>query len=228
MQRFIIFAVLTLAAFAAQSQVIKCTDPRTGRVTFSDSPCEVGQKGVEVLPRRTPEEIEQDRQRADEANARRAREQAEDRQRAADQAAATAAAMPPPSPQPTSQANSNACVQAQRELDMVAGSTTGNEEYRRNRINAATVRVNAACGLQTEMIQPPSTVVVPPRRRPFPPALPQPIPPPIPQGPRNITGCDGPICRDAQGGIYHRNGPNSMTGPHGAVCHQSGAQWICN
>ena len=227
MQRFIIFAVLTLAAFAAHSQVIKCTDPRTGRVTFSDSPCEVGQKGVEVLPRRTPEEIAQDRQRADEANERKARQQAEDRQRAADQAAAAAAAPTAPSPQ-TSLANSNACVQAQRDLDMVAGSSTGNEEYRRNRINAATVRVNAACGLQTEMIQPPSTVVVPQRHRPFPPPWAHSIPQPIPQGPRTITGCDGAICRDAQGGTYHRNGPNSMRGPNGAVCHKSGAQWICN
>lgn len=227
MQRSIIFAVFMLAAFAAQSQVIKCTDPRTGRVTFSDSPCEVGQKGVEVLPRRTPEEIEQDRRRADEANERKALQQAEERQRAADQAASVAATPPPPLQQ-NNPVNSNACVQAQRDLDMVSGSTTGNEEYRRNRINAATVRVNAACGLQTEMIQPPSTVVLPRRSRPFPPPLAQPLPQPIPQGPRNITGCDGSICRDAQGGTYHRNGPSSLTGPNGAVCHKSGAQWVCN
>ena len=228
MQRFAIFAVLTLAAFAAQSQVIKCTDPRTGRITFSDSPCAIGQNGVEVAPRRTPEEIQADRERADEANARKVRQQAEERQRAADMAAAAAAA-PAPAFQQANPANSGACLQAQRDLETIASSITGTEEHRRNRINAATVRVNAACGMQTEMIQPPSNVVVaPPRHRPIGPPFAQPLPRPIPQGPRNITGCDGATCHDAQGGIYHRNSPSSMTGPNGAVCHKSGAQWVCN
>lgn len=228
MQRFVIFAVLALAAFAAQSQVIKCTDPRTGRVTFSDSPCASGQSGVEVAPRRTPEEIQADQERADQANERKSRQQAEDRQRAAELTAAAPAA-PAPQPQQSNPANSNACRQAQRDLETIASSITGSEEHRRNRINAATVRVNASCGMQTEMIQPPSQVLVaPPRYRPIAPPLVRPLPQPIQQGPRNITGCDGATCRDAQGGIYHRNGPSTMTGPNGAACHKNGAQWICN
>ena len=228
MQRIAIFAVLTLAALTAHGQIIKCTDPRTGRVTFSDSPCATGQSGVEVAPRLTPEEIQADRERANAANERRDRERAEERQRAADLAAATPAATAPQWQQPNL-ANTNECRQAQRDLETIASSITGSEELRRNRINAATVRVNAACGMQTEMIQPPSQVVVaPPRHRPIAPPFVQPIPQPIPQGRRNITGCDGATCRDAQGGIYHRNSPSTMTGPNGAACHRSGAQWVCN
>ncbi len=224
-----IFAVLTMAVFSAFGQVIKCTDPRTGRITFSDSPCATGQSSVEVQPRRTPEEMQEERLRAEEANNRKQRQldqQMLDRQRAAE-LAATAPVTAAPDRQ-VNPANSNACTQAQRDLETIASSITGSEELRRNRINAATVRVNATCGLQTEMIQPPHKIVVaPPRFRPVQP-LPQPLPRPIPQGSRTITGCDGGICRDAQGGLYHRNGPNFMTGPNGATCHKNGPQWVCN
>lgn len=228
MQRIAIFAIMTLAALTAHGQILKCTDPQTGRVTFSDNPCATGQHGVEVAPRLTPEQIQADRDRANAAHERRSRERAEEQQRAAELAATTPAA-PAPQWQAPNAAHSNDCRQAQRDLETIASSITGSEEHRRNRINAATVRVNAACGMQTELIQPPPQIVVaPPRHQAFPPPFVRPLPQPIPQGPRPITGCDGASCRDAQGGVYRRSSPTTLTGPDGAACHRSGAQWVCN
>ena len=45
MRRFILLLCMATATLAAQGQVLKCTHPKTGAVTFSDVPCETGQNG---------------------------------------------------------------------------------------------------------------------------------------------------------------------------------------
>ena len=93
-----------LALFApAHAQVQRCTDARTGQVTYTDGPCAAGQQATEVLPALSPEERAaqqrqyqqaQERLQAELARsqaARRAQAQAE-----AAQAAAQAAHRPPP------------------------------------------------------------------------------------------------------------------------------------
>lgn len=53
-------------------------------------------------------------------------------------------------------------------------------------------------------------------------------PPPPMVPPTNITRCDQGFCYDNQGGVYHRNGDNFMTGPNGKACHRAGNFWNCS
>ena len=96
-------ALFAPAPAPAHAQVQRCTDARTGQVTYTDGPCAAGQQATEVLPALSPEERAaqqrqyqqaQERLQAELARsqaARRAQAQAE-----AAQAAAQAARRPPP------------------------------------------------------------------------------------------------------------------------------------
>lgn len=217
MRRFTLLLLAALAFTSAHSQVLKCTNPKTGAVTFSDAPCDSGERGVVVQQRRSAAEIEADNQRAAEANERKYR------QRMAEQGRQRQPSpMEEPMRQPAAQdkSQSYACQRAMRDHDVISSSITGTAEQRRNRINASTSGMNAACGLSTEMIQPPPRVVAPlPREMHRP-------PPPLPE--TGFTHCDGGFCYGNQGGVYHRNGPDHMTGPNGASCNRSGSNWLCN
>ncbi len=102
----ILLPLLLFTAFTApvevQAQVQRCTDARTGKVTYTDGSCASDQRSVEVVPALTPEEkTAQDRQ-YEEAQARwqleQARTQAQrqlEAEKAAAQAAAAAARQPP-------------------------------------------------------------------------------------------------------------------------------------
>ena len=213
MRRFILLLCMATATFAAQGQVIKCTHPKTGAVTFSDAPCEMGQSGVVVQQRKSDQEIWEDNQRAAEANDRKYR------QRMAEQGRQYQSAMQERPMQQQSQpdkSRSHACQMAKRDHETVSSSITGTPEQRRNRINASASGVNAACGTRTEMIQPPANLIVAPPRAAHRP-------------PQNtvFTHCDGGFCYGNQGGVYHRNGPNHMTGPNGESCTGGGTNWMC-
>lgn len=52
---------------AAQAQVVRCTDPATGKVTYTDGKCAGGTTAREVEARKTPEEIQREREQAAEA-----------------------------------------------------------------------------------------------------------------------------------------------------------------
>ena len=54
----------------AHAQVLRCTDARTGAVSYTDGTCRAGSKVQEVEPRRSSEDIERDRAQAAEALAR--------------------------------------------------------------------------------------------------------------------------------------------------------------
>lgn len=204
MQKFALLLLMTLATTAAQSQVVRCESPKTGQVTYSDHPCDSGQVSKLVERRKSPEEVSAERQQADEANERKYRSGLADvqmQQRARQQA-------PVASWQGASDKSaSHECRQAQKDHETVASIQTGTKDYRRNRLNASTVKVNAACGMSTELMQ------EPPRRS---------------DRPTNITRCDAGFCFDNLGGVYHRAGPGFMTGPNGRTCHGSGNTWTCN
>ena len=222
MRRFILLLCMATATLAAQGQVLKCTHPKTGAVTFSDVPCETGQNGVVVQQRKSDQEIWEDNQRAAEANDRKYR------QRMAEQGRQYQSAMQERPMQRQSQpdkSRSHACQMAKRDHETVSSSITGTAEQRRNRINASASGVNAACGLNTEMIQPPARVVAAPTRE-----IHHAPPTPTVRSPQNteFTHCNGGFCYGNQGGTYHRNGPNHMTGPNGESCTGSGTHWICN
>lgn len=48
------------------------------------------------------------------------------------------------------------------------------------------------------------------------------------QPPTTFTHCDPGFCYDNKGGVYHKAGPNILTGPNGRTCNRSGNVWNCN
>lgn len=47
------------------------------------------------------------------------------------------------------------------------------------------------------------------------------------QQPPSITHCDPGFCYDDKGGVYHKAGPDFMTGPNGRTCSRAGNMWNC-
>lgn len=189
-----------LLAGAAHAQIYKCKDER-GQLLLSDKPCASG----ELLQRKsTDQERAQDDMRAYEANVnkqnRRAREQAREmssaqyRQQPSLQSAGA-----------TSGADSAECKTAQRDLEFASSSIARNEAEKRSNVNAAIARVNAACGSNTELMQPPPRLPAPP-----------------------VVTCNVGGCTDNYGGVYNKVSPDYMTGPNGRTCHRSGTMWNCN
>lgn len=149
-------AALALAApLCAAAQAYRCTDAASGRTLYTDQPCAGGQT---VVPRRTPEQMQQDAERAQAARERALaeREQALEReQQQLQQARAEQAQRPAPLPP----SESAACRAAREEASFRAASVTASEEQIR------TARANAAlaCGQPA----PAEIVVAPPPLRPY-------------------------------------------------------------
>jgi hypothetical protein len=201
---------MAVMSTTAYGQVIRCTDAATGKVTYSDRQCDTGSTGALVERKKTAEEIKTQRLIAAEANERKYLNQI--REMEARQRAEAAAPAPMPVQQPVpDKSSSYECRRAQRDHETVSSIVSGTDELRRNRINASTMNVNAACGLQTELIQPPTVIVNNISRK-------QPV---------TISRCDSGFCYDNQGGAYRRNGPDYLLGPSGNTCHRSGAYWTC-
>lgn len=103
---------LFLVAAAAQAQVHRCTDEKTGKVTYTDTPCAASAKGAQIERARSPEAMELERERAQIARERFLLEQEKRAQR---EQAATA-----PSTQqvaaPPSRADSYDCQVAKQNL----------------------------------------------------------------------------------------------------------------
>ena len=69
--RPLVLCAAVLLCAPAQAQVVRCTDARTGQVTYTDGACTGGATAREVEPRKTTEEIRQERAQAAEALERR-------------------------------------------------------------------------------------------------------------------------------------------------------------
>lgn len=155
-----LFSVVLMAMMAASThaQVIKCTNPKTGKITYSSTPCEGGHASKLVEDKKSIDELMSERLRAAEANERKYRSRLAEieNQRTVPPISAPAPVQPSYSNQP----NSYECLRVQRDHETISSIRTGSEEERRNRINASTVKVNIACGVQTELIQPPARPVI--------------------------------------------------------------------
>lgn len=217
--------LLTLTAAllggAAQAQVVRCTDTRTGAVTYTDGECAQGSKAREVQARQTPEEINQERAQAAQALAQKQqRQQAEaaqarldaerDAQRQREQAERAAAARPAL----PDYARSPECARSRRKLDLAAASigTASAFDGQDARLQTAQRQMELDClgpegyaNIEKNRPPPlPQPVVVypraplyplhPPRMRP-----PRPLPPPASPRRCNVWGCD-----DAQGRSHPR------------------------
>ncbi len=155
---FLIVALAT--AVTASAQVYKCPDKATGRIVYSDAACDDGQQIVKPT---TPEERALNAERAALARERLQLDMDRAELRKEQQQDASAAEAPPPSAA-TPPIDHYACQKAKRELSISSNLQTESPEGKRQRMNAAIVEVNAACGTRTELIQEPARVTVVPRK----------------------------------------------------------------
>ena len=161
MNRLALVALFALLPAVAGAQAIRCKDPATGKILYTDQPCKGGEL---VVPQRSEADIARDAANAAAARERehdRAVQQREERALQREQLRAQQAALPPPAPP----AETEACRAARAEAAFRAGSFSASaEEIRTARYNAA-----LACGQQ-----PPADIVV---VQPYAPVAPYPRPP---------------------------------------------------
>lgn len=197
------------AAAPAAAQVNRCTDA-AGKTLYSDAPCVAGQSGALVEGRKSREEILEERLQAAQANERKYRQQAAERAQQQSTAASTPAAAPSA---PADKSASYECRQAQQDHETVSSIRSGSDDERRNRINASAIKLNLACDLKTEMIQPPPVFVAPARI--------------IKRAPGHIP-CDQGFCPDLPGAVYPKTGPGLLVMPGGKNCYRTGTALTCN
>ncbi len=202
-------AALALAALAwpaaGWAQVVRCTDPATGSVTYTNGRCDAGARGVEIAPSPSAEDIARERRQAAEAEQRKQARRAQEH--AAAQAAAQAQAAPAPA-QPPDPAQSSACRQARQALAQQLATLDPSLFDTRARLDAAQRQADLACLTPYEQARiaseraadtastAPVIVVPPPHQRP-----PHHQRPPRPQ-PREITHCNVFRCYDSRGNTY--------------------------
>ncbi len=230
----------------AQAQVTRCTDARTGKVTYTDGACTSSEAAREVEPRRSAQEILLDRELSAEALERkRQRQQADseaaesEARRTAERNRARAAQAAANAPQPQDYARSPECARARRSYEMLAGEGPRATQEHEQRLDAAQRQMDLDClgpqgyaELERARAAQPRVVVVPPRYGsiyppPYPPQVfPQPFPTQPQQPPPRLTQCSDFRCSDNQGNTYPRTGPGRFPG-QGGVCRSNGGQAPC-
>ena len=225
--RPIVLSACTLLCAFAQAQVVRCTDARTGQVTYTDGACSSGATAREVEPRKTEEELRQERAQAAEALERRqqrleletaaTRLQAErEALRQREQAANT--------PSRPDYARSPECQRSRRQWQELNEAHAREPLVHHPALDAAQRQMDLDC-LDPEgyaeverarAAQRPPIVVVPHTRPGY---IPQ------PQRPR-LTHCTDFTCFDSQGKAYPRAGPGRLPGPDG-TCSSAGGRAPC-
>jgi hypothetical protein len=127
------------------AQVTRCTDPATGKVTYTNGECARGDVVKEIEARKTPEEIEQEREQAAKAlqreSDRRLQEAVERRE--------AGSAQPPRAPRRASAApdpaQSAECQRARGNLQEVTASLGQGMYDEQTRLDAAQRAMNMAC-----------------------------------------------------------------------------------
>jgi hypothetical protein len=226
-------------AASAQAQVFRCTDVRTGQVTYTDGACTGGATAREVEPRKTPEELQGEREQAAQALERRhQRLEAEaaaaeaDARRTAERDRARAAQAAAAAPQPQDYARSAECARSRRNLEVVAAGLDRSSYEQASRLDAAQAQMDLDClgpqayaEVQRARAQQPRVVVVPPlRHRPFSSEVFPHVGKPPP--PTHLTQCGDFRCTDNLGQTYPRTGPGRFPGA-GGVCRANGGRAPC-
>lgn len=201
----------SLWAGSAAAQVTRCSDPVTGKITYTDGDCAAGQARKEVAPRQSPEDIQRERDQAQEAmrlkQERRALEAAQAVPAPVEKPRQDADRQHPPDP-----AQSAECAQARQALKAARArdpslydtNTRIYNAQRNEELACLTPEENAR--LQRDREQRPvyqnpgfiPPVVVLPPPRPHPPHNIQPKPRP------EMVQCNVFRCFDRQGNAYPR------------------------
>lgn len=227
---------VVVAASAVQAQVLRCTDVRTGKVTYTDGNCASGTAAQEVEARKTPEDIQRERELAAEALQRKqqrqqaeleAAEAEERRAQRRDLALARRATQ-----QPQDYAHSPECARSRRNLEQLAAGVYRSTYEQELQLDAAQRQVNLDClgpqgyaEVEKARANQPRVVVVPPSRHraPYPDPFPRTGPTPAPP---HLVQCGDFRCTDDQGKTYPRVGPGRFPGA-GGVCRSNGGQAPC-
>lgn len=206
---YIIFSALTTSTSA---QAHRCKDA-SGKTIYSDAPCASGSTGSMIERQKSQETIYEERMRAEEANER--KQLRREREMALQPTNQDFARFKDPArPEPSTRSYSpHECNSAKRDLEIASGGIYRNDDEKRQKVYAAKMKVSAACGTSE-----PSTGELEPRAKPR----------TRTPSPSIITHCDPGFCYDNMGGVYHKAGPNFMTGPNGRACHRAGDMWNCN
>jgi hypothetical protein len=128
--------LLSAVATAAPGQVVKCKDPQSGKVTYTDGPCSTGHQSTEVMPAQSAANAAVEREQAYQARARVSSEIAAQNAREAQQA--------PVQQEPIALGGSTKaadCERARRVLKLRENSFSRNP----GDIRAALVDVQVAC-----------------------------------------------------------------------------------
>lgn len=227
---------VVVAAGFVQAQVLRCTDARTGKVTYTDGNCASGATTQEVEARKTPEEIQRERELAAEALQRKQQRQqaeldaAEAQERRAERQERARAARA--AQQPRDYAQSPECARSRRNLELLAAGSYTSTYEQELQLDAAQRQVDLDClgpqgyaEVEKARAHQPRVVVVPPsRHRPlYPDPFPRTGPPPVPP---HLVQCGDFRCTDSQGKTYPRVGPGRFPGA-GGVCRSNGGQAPC-
>lgn len=201
---------------AASAQVIRCTDPVTGKVSYTDGKCASGTNAQEIEARKTPEAIQAEREQAAEAQERlqerlqkdaKQRQQNEAQLRREQESRSRAQAGATENP-----ANSQACAQARRQLEDVQASLGQGMYDESMRLSEAQRNAERACLTSDQWVRAQRDAqynggnyyqnypyVVRPPHVVRPPVQPLPDPkPPV------FTNCNVFRCTDAKGNVYPR------------------------
>ena len=208
---------------AAQAQVVRCTDPATGKVTYTDGKCAGGTTAREVEARKTPEEIQREREQAAEALALKQKRLEAENKAAETEALRNAQRERTPAARSQDYARSPECARSRRNLDVVLSSGNAGSYEQSQRAEAAQRQMDLDClgpegyaEMERARAQRPQVVVVPTAR-------PRPtLPPPRPR----LTHCSEFQCFDDQGKGYPRAGPGRLPGPDG-TCRSAGGRAPC-
>lgn len=215
MQLLAPIAALALMAAAGwpqpgAAQVMRCTDPATGKVTYTDGACHRGDAVREVEARKTPEEIAQERQQASEALERKQERQQQDARQRRDAEQAERAAL---NAQPLTRydpAQSAQCQHARQNLRQVLASMGQGMYDEQTRLDAAQRQADLACLSPADYARTEGSRAYHPAYRPAypPPYYGRPVtvipPRPAPQPRREIANCNVFRCYDGQGNVYPR------------------------
>ena len=200
----------------AHGQVFRCKDA-AGKLSFSDRPCDGGQSGALVQRQRSQEAIQQERMEAAEAQFQKeVRRSMESPQTNQTPMRATAPVSPA--------VNQWACRKAKDNYQTAAGGMFRSVLEKAKKLQEEEQRVNKACGTNRNEYADPQAIAdrdaqeTEARRA----AREQQKPKPT-----VFTRCEAAFCYDDIGGVYHKNGPDFMTGPGGKTCHRSGTFWNC-
>lgn len=202
-------ALLCGAASLAQAQIMRCTDARTGEVTYTNGRCIEGENARQIHAAQSPEEIAQERTEAAKARersqAQMARDEAQRRQREELERKAQAAAQAQAQARTgnASPENSPACRQARERHNAILAEPSPDLATWGERSVAAQQQMEMSClgaaayqqlqqsrALQPNAINRPQWHGRPPH--PAPPA----------QRPAPIVNCNVFRCYDSRGGVH--------------------------